>query len=154
MATQYHFSASGVCPCPRCGEIKPLELFYKNSKTPAGRDLSKCKDCAKAAARKNRLENIDRIRAYDRDRGLRQPATYLREYRKENRDKYMAHSAISNAVRDGRMSKPDRCSHCHTVGLVEGHHPDYSKPLSVVWLCPACHKQLHALLRTVERVTV
>ncbi len=137
--------------CPKCGVPKPLEMFYKNNRTITGRDLSKCKDCAKAGVRKNRLENIDRYREYDRARGARTPDSYQREYREQNREKYVAQTAVSNAVRDGRLTKPDRCSHCHMVGEVEGHHPDYSKPLSVVWLCAACHKQLHALLRTLEK---
>src|ERR1700744_2693549 len=28
----------------------------------------------------------------------------------------------------------------------EMHHPNYSKPLFVVWLCRGCHEELHLLL--------
>jgi hypothetical protein len=28
----------------------------------------------------------------------------------------------------------------------QAHHPDYSKPLDVVWLCDDHHKQAHALV--------
>lgn len=31
----------------------------------------------------------------------------------------------------------------------EMHHPDYSKPLEVVWQCKACHSAFHALERKV-----
>jgi hypothetical protein len=35
--------------------------------------------------------------------------------------------------------RPDRCSKCKVKCKPHGHHPDYSKPLEVVWLCPGCH---------------
>lgn len=54
---------------------------------------------------------------------------------------------VGNAIRDGDLSPWPACAHpegCdHTK--VEAHHPDYSRPLDVVWLCPAHHKQAHAL---------
>jgi hypothetical protein len=33
----------------------------------------------------------------------------------------------------------------------EAHHPDYSAPLDVVWLCSAHHKQAHALINAVNQ---
>lgn len=33
---------------------------------------------------------------------------------------------------------------CEVCGEdAEMHHPDYSKPLEVIWLCRAHHKELH-----------
>ena len=39
--------------------------------------------------------------------------------------------------------KPKRCSikNCKTIG--ERHHPDYDKPLEIIWLCRKHHSQLH-----------
>lgn len=51
-----------------------------------------------------------------------------------------ARNAVNNAVRDGRLSKPDRCSRCQKIGPVEGSHDDYSRPLDVEWLCRPCHR--------------
>lgn len=57
-----------------------------------------------------------------------------------------ARIAVGNAVRDGSLSPwsacaiPDCCNH-----RIEAHHADYSRPLNVVWLCQAHHKQAHAL---------
>lgn len=48
------------------------------------------------------------------------------------------------AVRNGNMVRPRMCSECKTKNSpISGHHPDYTKPLQVVWLCHKCHKKIH-----------
>lgn len=37
---------------------------------------------------------------------------------------------------------PTPCERCNAE-KVEKHHPDYSKPLEIVWLCRPCHLALH-----------
>jgi hypothetical protein len=93
--------------------------------------------------RLNRCKRIEYYRAYDRERGCRQGKEYLARYRSDNPDKYKAQTAVGNAVRDGRLAKASCCQSCGSGGHLHGHHDDYSKPLDVVWLCPACHKQRH-----------
>lgn len=53
-----------------------------------------------------------------------------------------AHSATQSALRRG-LIKPRQCENCGAE-KTEAHHPDYRRPLYVVWLCRACHKKLHA----------
>jgi hypothetical protein len=39
---------------------------------------------------------------------------------------------------------------CEVCGApAEKHHPDYSDPRRVEWLCPPCHRTLHQLRATV-----
>jgi hypothetical protein len=121
--------------CTECGEGKSFKEFYTH---PSGLQ-KRCKTCAKARATANRNANLDRIRAYDRERGNRQSPGYLKQYRKDNPEKYLAHNALNNAVRDGKILKPLVCSRCACTCVVHGHHEDYSKPLEVEWLCAACH---------------
>lgn len=99
--------------------------------------------------RKHRLDNPERVRAYDRERA-RLPHRVAR--RKESlaiqREKFpermKARTAVSNAVRDGRLEKRP-CAFCGETEGLEAHHHDYAKPLDVTWLCRPCHRRFHAL---------
>jgi hypothetical protein len=64
--------------------------------------------------------------------------------RREARDhhKFLAQKAVADAVRTGKLKKPDRCEICGEKierAKLQGHHEDYSKPLQVRWLCAKCH---------------
>lgn len=64
----------------------------------------------------------------------------LRRLGPRQRDKIKARKALSDAIRGGKIKRlPCECGDPHS----EGHHPDYSKPLKVVWLCRKHHRQLH-----------
>lgn len=105
--------------------------------------LNKCKECTKRDVKKHRKEN-EHVREYDRKRGNRQSAEYLRAYRMRYPKKWHAHCVINNGVRDGRITKLDNCEQCGSNYHVEGHHDDYDKPYEVRWLCSRCHKRWHA----------
>lgn len=130
-----------VKTCFRCGETLPLSSFYPHKSMKDGR-LNKCRDCTKADVATHRRKHIKEIRAYDRSRGNRQDPSYMSMYRDSNPEKYRAHIAVGNAVRAGRLVRQP----CEVCGRAEvhAHHDDYSRPLDVRWLCPACHAQHHA----------
>ena len=134
--------------CMKCFKPKPLNDFYKHPQMTDGR-VNKCKECNKTENRINRTKNVDHYRQYDRDRfqddpirreSIMQTAKVLRERYPE---KYKARTAVGNAVRDGRLIKPNVCSMCDSPGRIEGHHEDYSKLLDVIWVCPSCHSEFH-----------
>lgn len=128
---------------------KPADAFYASNH-------SKCKECVKEAVRANRLKNIDRIRAYDRQRAsqphrIANNSKQSSTWRKEFPNRMRAHSAVSRALRTGKLQK-DVCWVCG--GNAFAHHPDYDRPLDVVWLCQPHHKQVHAMVsndREMER---
>lgn len=60
-----------------------------------------------------------------------------------NKDKRKAGQLARKAVKGGQIIKPDACTHCGKSIKLEMHHPDYARPLDVVWLCEKCHIQLH-----------
>ena len=42
-----------------------------------------------------------------------------------------------------RIIVPVWCQRCGCVTELEAHHQDYSRPLSVEWLCSTCHGLAH-----------
>jgi hypothetical protein len=69
----------------------------------------------------------------------------MREWRKthpltpEQRRKDIARSYANAYKRRGKLiPRP-----CWCGGEAEMHHPDYSRPLHVVWLCREHHRALH-----------
>lgn len=57
--------------------------------------------------------------------------------------KAAASRMVQAAVQGGYLTRPERCSECGKIGKIQGHHPDYDKPLEVEWLCPSCHARRH-----------
>ena len=108
--------------------------------------------------REHRFANIDRIREYDRQRGLlphrkeankRRAKKYVEkkrqwvsEYQASHPEVRKAHIIVGNAIRDGKL-KPEPCTRCGFAIGVQAHHEDYSKPLDVMWLCTKCHGARH-----------
>ena len=64
-------------------------------------------------------------------------------WKSRNPEKKRIHTALNNAVQDGKVKKPKVCSKCGVEKRLDGHHPDYAKPLEVVWLCRPCHRAEH-----------
>lgn len=128
--------------CFKCGEVKSLADFYKH-KMMADGHVNKCKECNKKDVRKNRKSKVEHYRHYDRSRGNRQEAEYYKDYRKKYPRKYKAHNIINNAIRDGRLKKESHCSNCGSDFSVHAHHDDYKFPMTIRWLCAACHKEWH-----------
>jgi hypothetical protein len=131
--------------CRVCLACKPLDDFYTCKTNSDGRQGS-CKVCFKAKARRWKEQNRERSRLLSRLSYIRRkPVESERKkaWINNNPEKRRAHHAVNNAVRDGRLIKPDECSRCGTRTSIQGHHRDYSKPLDVVWVCSLCHRRIH-----------
>lgn len=143
--------------CIKCRLVKTADGFYRNPGSRDGR-AGKCIECTKADVRRNRLEKIEHYRAYDRKRAGDPKRVLAREnYQKTdafrishaisakrwdvaNAIRKRASSAVNNAIRNGRLV-PQPCFLCGRDA--QAHHPDYSAPLAVTWLCPEHHAQTH-----------
>ena len=139
--------AAPLKKCFKCGNSLPRSEFYRHPQMSDGL-LGKCKECAKQDVISNRKRKISYYKEYDR---LRNATQKRREDRNERSAKWSlinpvkrkANIEVGNAVRDGRIVKPEACEECGIIDRIEGHHCDYSKPLDVMWLCNSCHKQWH-----------
>lgn len=93
----------------------------------------------------NKEEGLKHRREYQRTPGGKAAhARANKAYRARNKDKRRAHNAIAKAVMRGKML-PMPCLVCGKDA--EAHHPDYSFPLDVIWLCPEHHKEVHAMVK-------
>ena len=137
--------------CKICGS-SDASLFYDSIKTY-------CKEHWKEKVRKNRVENIEHYRAFDAMRAsVPHRVKARKEYAKTEQGKSRhkaanaqwvakyperraASALVSKALKTGKLVKAP----CFVCGAseVEGHHPDYSTPLSVTWLCVDHHKEIH-----------
>ena len=135
--------------CFKCKAIMPLTEFYKHSAMGDGH-LNKCKGCTKDDVSKHRLANIEKVRAYDRERGkiperIKACTEINRLWRGEDKRRVTAHNAVARAIKKGDLVRSSciRCGEDKSIA----HHEDYDKPLEVMWLCQPCHKQRHKELK-------
>lgn len=147
--------------CFKCDIEKPISEFYKHSKMADGH-LNKCKQCAKNDSNSNRAKNYDYYIEYDRQRSNNPNRVEARQRYSQTeagkavlrkaKDKWMSNNTIKraaniivgNALQNGKITKPEKCSKCgNNHNKIHGHHDDYRYPMTVRWLCPKCHSKWH-----------
>jgi len=132
--------------CAQCRCEKPFDAFQTRRASKDGR-TARCRDCLKVYDAKryrdtpHRRERLDAYNKSPKGRAMQHPLK--KAWAMRNPEKRAAHVAVGNAVRDGKLIKPDACQGCGHIGRLEAHHKDYSEPLKVVWLCIPCHKEMH-----------
>jgi len=143
--------------CRQCNVPKPLNQFYEHPQMADGH-LNKCIVCVKARVKARALADPERERRECREKMRRPKYRALNKawlaanperaqaiqdrWLEKNYDKRKAEWTFRNAVRDGKVITGSCCQHesgCTVTENLEGHHPDYSKPLEVVWLCTMHH---------------
>lgn len=117
--------------CSRC-KRKGVRL-HKHNKNAAGTiQYYYCTDCSNNRAKLYYLKThgISTKKTTDK---------MWTDHRKET----LARAKVNYAVKVGKLVKPSSCEVCAMERKVEGHHPDYNKPLQVIWVCPPCHADIH-----------
>ena len=157
--------------CFKCLVTMPIGCFYKHGQMTDGY-LNKCKECTKKDVHKNRLDNLEYYRKYDRKRAdlpervelrkaiaekwksdpklKKKSAKQRKAWQEKNLIKRAAHVITGNAIRDGVLV-PELCKVCGK-NKVDAHHDDYTKPLEVIWLCKKHHAELHKEKREQQRL--
>lgn len=72
---------------------------------------------------------------------------YLKNIWKQRKQTYKIHykasEKVKDAIKSGKLIRAEKCMLCLSNEKIEAHHPDYNKPLDVVWVCQKCHRMLH-----------
>ncbi len=139
--TRFHFEMK---LCAKCGNEKPITDFYVKDKA-TNRLSSKCKTCCMKDVKAYRASHIEDFRAIDRRRGMLPHRVSARDkWKAKYPERAMARYIVDRAIKKGYIVRLP----CIVCGKkAQGHHPDYSEPLNVVWLCPEHHQQEHAIIR-------
>lgn len=136
--------------CKKCHIIKELKYFTKHNKCLNG-VTNKCLSCDsiyKQEYLKNNPKYLESHRISDRKTHIKsrllnknKKKKEASDYRKSFPERIRAMNLLNNALRSGKL-KRCKCRDCDKINT-QGHHPDYSKPLNVIWLCPSHHKLEH-----------
>ena len=147
--------------CSACGAAKLLDEFGKHLKGKYER-RARCKDCQSAYARQKaatekeqvlekactRCGVVKPVAEYHRSAGARdglasrcRPCVSASRSRQPAKQR-KAHYLVNRAIVSGELS-PQPCEVCGTEERIEAHHPDYDRPLDVMWLCARHHGEWH-----------
>lgn len=147
--------------CKECGIEKPMTEYYAHKEMADGH-LNKCKSCVRHRVSIHAKNNADYYKEYDKKRAnlphrVEARKAYLKteagklsrkkaheNYKKNYPLRKAAQIITANAIRDGRLTKQP----CFICGEnAQAHHPDYLRPLDVMWLCVKHHNETHALTK-------
>lgn len=134
--------------CSCCLEIRPLSEYQTRRASKDGLTAS-CRRCLD-------LRDADRYKKEKTIRSLRQKAysqtaegksahtRAISKWKDAQSSRRAANVILGNAVKYGKVKKQP----CWVCGCdAEAHHPDYDRPLDVVWLCRLHHREAHDLLK-------
>ena len=149
--------------CKECQIKKPMTEYYAHKEMADGH-LNKCKSCVRSRVAIYTENNAEYCKQYDKQRAnLPHRVEARKAYAKTEAGKLAIKKAhknyvenyplrkaatiiVNNAVRDGKLKKQP----CFICGKsAQAHHPDYSRPLDVIWLCVKHHNEAHALTKGV-----
>lgn len=144
--------------CNDCGIEKPLSGFSPTG-NPGGGYRSYCKACAVKRTAGWSRRNPEKFRAGKRDRWARHKdrinaerrakRAEARAAREEEKRRGVPRRVLANraqarvayALKAGILIR-EPCEVCGSE-RVHAHHPDYSRPLDVAWLCARHHRARH-----------
>lgn len=143
------YSDGFCCWCKKCKKKYDKELHKKYPER------------FKEYSRKNRIahpelynrnlmsvEKLKKLREADknyqqrkREENPEKKAQEQSDYRQKYPERIKANSILNYAIKKGEIKRlPCEIKGCKRKDT-HGHHEDYSKPLEVIWLCPADHKK-------------
>lgn len=138
--------------CCVCQKEKQDADYYEVRKG-SGKTMAACKLCINDRNKRYRHgAGKEKTLAHDRERDKQpersQAWSERRRVRNEKHpERVKAKNDLHNAVRSGRVVPWPVCAMPECDQKPEAHHPDYSRPLDVVWLCHSHHMMVHNMVR-------
>lgn len=107
-----------------------------------------CSDCGVQPTTAERCRRCANVAAWRRPR---RPSSKSIRLDIPNQERTRIRMLTQAMVTCGVLVRPDRCEHCqkfktdrvYYLRRIEAHHYDYEDPAHVVWLCIACHTDVH-----------
>lgn len=135
--------------CTKCDKklSATLKYFPSNKKTK-DKLGSWCRICCKKYQEKYNQSGKGKTackRYRQTEKGKKAQQRKAKKYRKKYPKECCTHKKLQRAVKAGKIKRPNKCSKCNKKCKPDGHHPDYKKPLKVIWLCKQCHADLKKL---------
>lgn len=144
-----------VCKrCSKCKAEKPTSEFHRSSSAKDGL-RGECRSCRaqdrqSEAYRKSHRESARRYRRTPAGKETKKRS--LEKFRLTHPDQIHAVRLLNSQIEHGKLYRKP-CEKCGAFPS-EAHHPDYAKPLEVVWLCQKHHKERHRVEGTGPRKAV
>lgn len=140
---------TGQKVCIVCKESKQLLEFANTKVSGKVYKRSYCKKCKYQKDKAGKMyatKARERAKKSHKKRYAPHPRVLLNgTYYKRKPHIKKAHNAVQYAKANNKL-KRQTCRDCKSINTY-GHHPDYSKPLYVIWLCPKHHSIEHKLLK-------
>lgn len=127
--------------CRKCGMEKDIDGFYPRNKV--------CKECTKKRVsdyQKGPGKHIHNkaCREYNKsDKGKAALSKARENYLESHRLRQRARWAVKRSIKSGKLCRPTSCQTCGCKCHPDAHHPDYTSPTDVMWLCKSCHVEWH-----------
>ena len=128
--------------CVKCKTIKELSEFGNNRWRKNGKHNT-CLKCAREYDSKRNNSKFYTHKKYLKRREYF--LNYQKGYAINNGERIKARELVRRAISKGKLIKKP-CMICGKIKSL-AHHPDYSKPLKVLWLCQKHHRLLHNNLK-------
>ena len=128
-----------IVQCAWCGKMFDKSIKRINQSNKLGQQHTCSRQCS------SKLVNEERRSA---------PATLNAEKTRKDKEKFPEKSharlLVRHAIRSGKLIPPEECEICQSPTNVQGHHPDYTRPFLLIYLCKKCHALADASIDKLE----
>ena len=137
-------------------KAKKKQYYDKNKEKIVNKSKEYYKDNAERIKRRIKLYNINnREKIYEQGVNARQKdkrkekikqykikweKTKRKEYYQKNKEKINSQHKAQKYI---KFPPNQLCESCNKKEAMHRHHPNYNKPLDIIFLCSKCHMRLH-----------